>query len=108
MPLGISDDILARLEAVFARYEQVRRVVVFGSRARGDYKYNSDIDIAIFADNDLSASIYADIDEAVGIYKVDIVEMAIVQNEKLIKKINSEGVEIYFARGAVTASPTAP
>ena len=95
MPLGISEDILVKLEDVFFRYAQVQRVVVFGSRARGDYKYNSDIDIAIFADEDLGASLYADIDEAVGIYKVDIVDMAKVKNDKLIKKISSEGVEIY-------------
>lgn len=95
MRLGISEDILAKLVDIFSRYGQVRRAVVFGSRARGDYRYNSDIDIAIFADKELAAGLYADIDEAVGIYKVDIVDMATVQNDKLIKKISSEGVEIY-------------
>ena len=96
MPLAISDDILTKLTEIFSRYAQVRQAVVFGSRGRGDYQYNSDIDIAIFADTDLSASIYADIDEAVGIYKVDIVDMAKVQDNKLMKKICSEGVEIYL------------
>lgn len=48
---------LARLEveqlaSVLRRYPQVRRAVLFGSRAKGTARANSDIDIALYGDLD--------------------------------------------------------
>lgn len=98
MLCGVSDAVIVQLQDVFARHVQVKRVVLFGSRARGDNKHSSDIDIAVFSDSGVSGELYADIDEAVGIYKVDIIDMANVNNDKLIRNIDKEGVEIYRRR----------
>lgn len=84
-----------QLIQVFSQYPAIQRVVLFGSRARGDYKYNSDIDLAIVALENLPAEFYLAIDEAAGILKVDIIELKKLNNNKLRQKIEEEGIEIY-------------
>jgi predicted nucleotidyltransferase len=95
MICGVSNEIMDRLLALFTSYSEVKRVIIFGSRARGDYKHNSDIDVAIFAEGGISGELYANIDEAVGIYKVDIIDMCTLDNEKLIRNVAEQGIEIY-------------
>jgi len=72
-----------------------KAVIIYGSRARGDFKSTSDIDIAIFGEGDLSPELYFEVEEAVGIYKVDIVEVNRLHNEKLFENILKDSIEIY-------------
>ncbi|MFI3164760.1 MAG: nucleotidyltransferase domain-containing protein [Bacillota bacterium] len=44
------DDILTELVAFLRKYSEIENVVLFGSRARGDFSRLSDYDIAIFGD----------------------------------------------------------
>ena len=72
----------------------IERVVLFGSRARGDYKERSDIDIAAYGGEIDKFGI--EVDEFVPtLLKFDVVNMdKPVQNE-LIDSIEKEGVTIY-------------
>ncbi|AGT32667.1 hypothetical protein M493_12100 [Geobacillus genomosp. 3] len=47
MSYGISPTVFERLMAYFAGEEDIQKVVLFGSRARGTARYNSDIDLCI-------------------------------------------------------------
>ena len=47
MPYGLKDIELAKLNEVFAANERIERVVLYGSRAKGNYKPFSDVDIAL-------------------------------------------------------------
>lgn len=98
MLCGVSENLMSELQCIFAKYPQIERVVIFGSRARGEARYNSDIDLAIFSESGVSGQMYADIDEAAGIYKVDIIDAKNVTNEKLIQNIFRDGIEIYSRR----------
>jgi predicted nucleotidyltransferase len=69
--------------------------VIFGSRARGDNKYNSDIDIAIYTDGELYSGFGQDLDEAAGIFKTNIIIMERLSNDNLRRNIERDGVEIY-------------
>lgn len=72
------------------------KVILFGSRARGDYKKNSDIDIAV----DLKLPFREErklkekIEELSGIYSVDLIFFPKI-NENLKKHILKEGVVLY-------------
>ncbi|MBZ4654886.1 MAG: nucleotidyltransferase domain protein [Peptococcaceae bacterium] len=55
---------------VLQKKENITRVVIFGSRARGDYKYNSDIDLAVYCEGKLPPGLGLDLDEVAGIYKI--------------------------------------
>ena len=95
MRFGLEDDIVKNLITAISKSEAVKKTVVFGSRARGDYKYNSDIDIALYIDGELYPGLFTNIDEAAGIYKINTIIMNKLSNEKLRRNIERDGVEIY-------------
>ena len=51
---GLPPDVVTQARAVFARYPQISRAVLFGSRAMGTHKPGSDIDIALFGKEELT------------------------------------------------------
>ena len=73
-----------------------RKVVIFGSRARGDYRKQSDIDIAV----DLNLSfrekrkLKEKIDRLSGLYSVDVVFLPDI-DEDFKEKIMKEGKILY-------------
>jgi uncharacterized protein len=44
---GLSEDTLAKISDVLARFPEVERAILFGSRAKGTYREGSDIDLAL-------------------------------------------------------------
>lgn len=95
MNTGLPDSILQLIIVKLQEEENVIRAVIFGSRSRGDYKYNSDIDLAIYCKEVLSAALRFELDKAAGIYKIDVVDMNNSLDEKLRQVIEEQGVEIY-------------
>lgn len=95
MKFGLQDNIIEKMQQILRLNPQVERAVIFGSRARGDYRYNSDIDLAIYLDGELPSQVWLDLDEAAGIYKLDIVEMNKELSESLRRHIEEEGIEIF-------------
>ena len=85
-------------------YDKIKKVIsnntnyhflLFGSRARGNYKKTSDIDIAIVG-NLTSAEKYKimnEMDLLDIIYKIDLVFIDEITNSKLLESINRDGVE---------------
>lgn len=96
--LALRDRDLAVLRQTFGRFPCVREVRVFGSRATGQSKRASDIDLAIAAPDASTAewlALTAAIAEAPIIYQLDIVRIERTENPQLIDKIAREGVAIY-------------
>ena len=48
MKFGLPDHILHAIIRELHKRENITRAVIFGSRASNDYKYNSDIDLAVY------------------------------------------------------------
>ena len=77
-----------------ARRHGVRKVVLFGSRARGDAKRTSDIDLAVYGGN--AGAFAIDAEEGVNtLLRFDCVDMAAPVAEDLKESIEREGVVIY-------------
>ena len=85
-------------------YNKIKKVIesnnkyifkLFGSRARGDYKKNSDIDIAVFKNvpEKDEFKIKNEIDEIDIIYKIDLVFIKDKTKPELLKSIEKDGVE---------------
>lgn len=49
---GISERVLGEIKAAAEKYS-AEKVILFGSRARGDYHKKSDIDLAVYGCEDL-------------------------------------------------------
>jgi uncharacterized protein len=95
---GLREGIIDEIVKVISKYGEIDKAVVFGSRARGDYKKTSDIDLAIFSSNISSTKLNLlrdDIDTLDIIYKVDVVHFESLNKEGIIKNIENEGVIIY-------------
>ena len=86
-------------------YEKIMNVVknnhkytfkIFGSRARGDYRDNSDIDLAIFENvsREDEFKIRNEVDLLDIIYMVDLVFVDKNTKKELLDSIEKEGVEL--------------
>lgn len=90
---GIKDIVLEEI-VEFARKYDLSRVVLFGSRARGDHKEKSDIDLAVSGGNVTAFAI--DVDEKTStLLKFDIVNLDASVQEGLRESIEEEGIVIY-------------
>lgn len=95
MNFGLPKSILQAIVKGLQKKENITWAVIFGSRIWNDYKYNSDIDLAIYCEGKLPSGLGLDLDEAAGIYKSDLVDMNSPLDEKLRQCIEEQGVDIY-------------
>ena len=86
MSLGLDENIIQSLIRALAKYKQVKHAKIFGSRAEGNYKYNSDIDIAVYCEGDFPPELYLDLDDAAGIYKIDVVDVGKLHNDEIVHR----------------------
>ena len=100
--LGLKKEIILEINSKINNYSNIQKATVFGSRAMGNHKQYSDVDIAIFGNlNDLELeSLRLDLDELYIIYKLDLVEYDRISNLELKEHIDRVGVEIYNRNGA--------
>ena len=90
---GLTDKVLTSIIDIGKQYG-VNRITLFGSRARGDYKERSDIDLAVYGGNTEEFGI--DVEELVPtLLKFDVVHMDKPVQEDLVESIDREGVVIY-------------
>ena len=89
---------LDKLRSVFDRYSAIESVVIYGSRAKGNYKRGSDIDLTIKGEL-LSFSelmqVEGDIDDLYLPYQVDLSQYAALENPDLRDHINRIGITTY-------------
>lgn len=83
---------LNRIRAICSSHN-ADKVLLFGSRAKGTNRLNSDFDIAVFGVED-TADIQDEIDELPTLFASDVVNMSRCRNENLIKDILSYGIQI--------------
>jgi predicted nucleotidyltransferase len=95
--IGLDHRIIEILNSVFCRYSDIESVVLFGSRAKGIAKHNSDIDLAIFGvENDLCIETIAlELDLLPLPYKFDVKSFSSIHNSALSDHIERVGVRIY-------------
>lgn len=90
---GLSNEIYEKIINIIRKYNY--EFILFGSRARGDYKTNSDIDIAIkeVRKEDIY-KIQNDFDLLDIPYTFDLVFIKADTNKELLISIKSEGVKM--------------
>ncbi len=78
----------------FAEKYRVKRVLLFGSRARGDHKRTSDIDMAVQGGDTVRFSLDVD-EETSTLLEYDIVDLDGSVQEELLDSIRKEGICLY-------------
>ncbi|MCX8501726.1 MAG: nucleotidyltransferase domain-containing protein [Alphaproteobacteria bacterium] len=98
MTLSLPNHHLEMVLAIIRAHPEVERAVVYGSRARGDNRPYSDIDLTL-SGNGLTQRALSEIAEALEEsalpYFVDLSDFAAISNDRLRTIIEREGVEIY-------------
>ncbi|MBU8906561.1 HI0074 family nucleotidyltransferase substrate-binding subunit [Desertibacillus haloalkaliphilus] len=98
---GLSKATFYKIINLFKEYkESVEEVILFGSRARGDYKETSDIDLAIKFRRNNNEQLYQmkdDLSRENIIYTFDIIDYDKVSNMKLKSYIDKEGKTIFLS-----------
>jgi len=93
----LKDNVIASITNIANDYN-IKKVILFGSRARGDHVPTSDYDIGIISDNLTpleKALIYDRIDEIETLKKIDLVFLDGTESDSFYKKIIEEGKVIY-------------
>jgi type I restriction enzyme S subunit len=83
---------------VFTGHSEIEKAILFGSRAKGNYKPYSDIDIALKGeklDLLLKGTIETELDDLLLPYKMDIILFKHINNDELIDHIERVGKILY-------------
>lgn len=97
MPVCLPNDLAARL-AELARCHRAQRLVLFGSRARGDHKERSDIDLAVYGlDFARTLQLRSDLEELPTLLSFDLVCIDENNSPALLANIERDGVTLYAA-----------
>ena len=99
MKYGLSEGTLGTLDSIFRKYPDIRQVILYGSRAKGNYRDGSDIDLvlktgAVFSFTDL-LRIAGDFDNSNMPYLVDVSVYDELSNRELKAHIDRVGIALY-------------
>jgi len=94
---GLPDKTINMLNGIFVKYPGIEKVLIYGSRARGDYKNGSDIDLTIIGD--ISAKdktrVAGLVDDLPIPYTCDLSILKHIKNENLVEHIERIGQVFY-------------
>lgn len=102
MDFGLKNSVIDKIGSVFEQYESVKKVIVYGSRAMGNYRNGSDIDLTI--KGDLTRRNFYDIlhglDDLNLPYMIDLSRIENIKNPNLLDHIDRRG-KIFYERSKV-------
>ena len=101
MEYGLSDKTIQAIRGVFEQHPQVQKVILYGSRARGDFRNGSDIDLALLGEDfDLSVQfrIANEQDDLLLPYMIDLILLEQVNDPDLRERVEEEGV-VFWTHG---------
>jgi predicted nucleotidyltransferase len=98
MRYGLSEENLNEIKAVFGKFEEIEEAILYGSRAKGNYKPGSDIDIALKGGKvhlQLLNAIDMELDELLLPYIFDLSIYNHISNNELVAHIQRVGKVVY-------------
>ena len=90
---GIRPQIIQEIKELAQKYG-IQQVILFGSRARGDYRKVSDIDLAVSGGNIAAFALDVE-EETTTLLKYDVVNLDGSVQKELLDAIEKEGVMLY-------------
>lgn len=90
---GITLQVIEEIVQLAEKY-QVKQVILFGSRARGDFKPRSDIDLA-FKGGEASSFILGVDEETSTLLEYDIIDLNKPVRKEILHSIEQEGIVLY-------------
>ncbi len=98
MSHGLSAQTVERLIGALSRFPQIEKAVIYGSRAKGNYRPGSDLDLTLFGgqlDHALLTAIGNELDDLLLPYKIDLSLFHQLTQPELIEHIQRVGLVLY-------------
>ena len=93
---GLPQRTIEELLVYFKAVPEIEKVLIFGSRAKGTYRNGSDIDFAIWGnENSDFCKIADDLENLPTPYKFDVVDYRRLKHQGMINSINRDGKLFY-------------
>lgn len=92
---GLDQPTIRRIVDLLAEYPEIRRVILFGSRAKGNFRPGSDIDLCLDAPRlnlGRQLEIETRLDDLLLPWKIDLVQLQAIDNPALLEHIERVGV----------------
>lgn len=109
MKYGLKDAAIQKICEVLAKYPAIEKAVLYGSRAKGNYKNGSDIDLTLHGGVDLTfrvlANVMNDLDDLLLPYTIDLSIFKNIQEDEVVDHIRRVGV-VFYEKALVPALPT--
>ncbi|WP_256005515.1 nucleotidyltransferase domain-containing protein [Pedobacter deserti] len=96
MRYGLKESTISAMQEVFGKFPKVERVLLYGSRAKGNFRPGSDIDLVLVAP-ELSLGqlhhIEMELDDLLLPYQLDIALYHHIDNRELLEHIARVGID---------------
>jgi len=98
---GLSEKTIKKLLTIFQKYQGIKEVIIYGSRAKGNYRNGSDIDITLKTGNEFEFShllkLSGEFEDSDIPYLVDVSIYNELENPELKAHIDRVGKILYEA-----------
>ncbi len=98
---GLTERDMKTIISIFNSYPEVRQVNLFGSRAKGNYRFGSDVDLAIMnkgVNAKTLTKLRIEFEDSSLPYKIDLVDFTKLKKQEFIDHIQRVGVPFYRDR----------
>ena len=105
---GLPAMTVEKINGVFARHPQVKRAVLYGSRAKGNFKNGSDIDLTLHGEGLVFRDLLRlmdELDELLLPYTIDLSLFHMIDHAALREHIERVGQEFYHREDAGMTLP---
>lgn len=93
--MNLDKSIVYEIIEICKLHNEIDKLVLFGSRARGDNEAKSDIDLAVYASDDINEFI-EDVElNTSTLLEYDFSDMNSVEDEVFIEQVKKDGIVIY-------------
>lgn len=95
---GLKPSTIEKIKAVFSAHPQVEQVILYGSRAKGNFRLGSDIDLTIFGEAVTLSQLLRiehELDELLLPYKIDLSLHHKIDSPELLEHIKRVGKIFY-------------
>jgi uncharacterized protein len=100
LQFGLKPSTIECINRVFAQYPEIEQAVLYGSRAKGNYRRGSDIDLTLIGNLSHNQLLHLEtaIDDLLLPYKIDLSLYTQIDNPELLAHIQRVGTVFYQRR----------
>jgi predicted nucleotidyltransferase len=98
MKFGLTEETIEKICGVFRHFSEIEKAILYGSRAKGNFKPGSDIDLSLEGDGltlDRRAAIASALDDLLLPYTIDLSLLALLEQGEFREHILRVGVVFY-------------